>query len=132
MSETMTKCDEISSRGGGRRRGPDRAGRCGASTRGRTGPPDADQLAIKGTATASETDFGKLYGLVEETMNALWLEPDAARLRLLARAIVVLRAKIELLLGLSDQALEAIVSVTFGPTLTGALPTARWPRRARP
>lgn len=66
-----------------------------------------DRMAVKGTATGSEEDFGQLYGLVEETMNALWLEPDAARLRLLARTIAVLRAKIELLEGLSDRALMA-------------------------
>ncbi len=66
-----------------------------------------DRMAVKRTATGSEEDFGKLYGLVEETMNALWLEPDAARLRLLARTIAILRAKIELLEGLSDQALCA-------------------------
>jgi hypothetical protein len=111
MSETMTKsdgnCHEVASVGAGPT-DPAAAARPPADAQGRRMRINwLDRMAVKRTATGTDEDLRKLYGLVEETMNALSLEPDATRLRLLSRTIAGLRAKVELLEGLSDKALCA-------------------------
>lgn len=49
----------------------------------------------------------KLWLMLDEAMNGLSREPEVARLRLLARTIALLHAKVEILEGISDHALVA-------------------------
>lgn len=64
---------------------------------------DKQAIAI---ATGKEEDFSALHRLLDETMNALCLDPAEARVGLLARTIAILRVKIEVLEALSDQVLS--------------------------
>jgi ABC-type transport system involved in Fe-S cluster assembly fused permease/ATPase subunit len=65
-----------------------------------------DKLAVSGLLTNSPDDMAKFYALIEIAMNGLRDDPEASRLQILARTIALLRAKIEVLEGLADAALD--------------------------
>lgn len=66
-----------------------------------------DRLAIEKLVEGSPEELRKLHGLLEETMNGLYVEPEPARMRVLARTIALLRAKVMLLEGIADHMLAA-------------------------
>jgi hypothetical protein len=66
-----------------------------------------DRLAMEKLVEASPEELRKLHGLLEETMNGLVMEPEPARMRVLARTIALLRAKVMLLEGIADSMLAA-------------------------
>jgi hypothetical protein len=66
-----------------------------------------DKLAIENLVEGDADEIARLRAMHAETMNGLYAEPAAARLRVLARTISVLRAKVMILEGLSDRMLAA-------------------------
>lgn len=66
-----------------------------------------DRLALARIVEGEPAMLGKLWAVLDEAMNGLYREPEAARLRLLARTIALLHAKVEVLEGIADNALVA-------------------------
>lgn len=66
-----------------------------------------DKLAIENLVEGDAEEIARLRAMYTETMNGLYDEPAAARLRVLARTISLLRAKLMILEGLSDRMLAA-------------------------